>query len=387
MTKLKEDPTTGAQKFKLVGIQSLRGIAAFIVVLCHLQIAQNFYFPNISHLPSWMIVGEFGVDLFFVISGFIITYVTERSLHTGRKQAAFLLRRFARIYPAYWAVVIPMVLVLIWYAAGVNNPEDFHPDILSSIFLLPQHEPSVLRVSWTLVYEIYFYLIASFVFRWQGRPRLYILAFWFVSIILVKLVHPSPFSNPYTDLCLSPLSLEFMAGAMLAYAFQNGSIYLSSPLAGSVTGMALIVAFLGGSSYGSFMSDPVRRLFFYGIPAFLVVWMVLQMERQGRWPWMKMIAPVGDRSYSLYLLHLPFFALTFKIASGFLHPSTPVELFAISLFILFAITIPVEFYYQLIEKPSHHAARRLAQRMESSSRPEELQMASGVNIRLVKKST
>lgn len=99
---------------ELFAIQSLRGIAAAIVVLNHAQFYQAKYFGKAAWLPSSMCVGEFGVDLFFVISGFIMMYVTPRAFQGWREQTAFLLRRFLRIYPVYWSIAIPLIILWLY---------------------------------------------------------------------------------------------------------------------------------------------------------------------------------------------------------------------------------------------------------------------------------
>jgi peptidoglycan/LPS O-acetylase OafA/YrhL len=345
---------------KLAGIQSLRGIAALMVVFCHLEAFQAYYFPRESHLPAWMIVGESGVDLFFVISGFIIMYVTLHPLQSWRHQAAFLIRRFGRIYPVYWAVAIPLILASLFFHGAHHKPDDSRLDPLSALFLIPRHSEPFLAVAWTLTYELYFYLVASLFFRWNGRLRLYLLMVWFILLVCVGVFHPSPFSNPFAVICFSPFCLEFIAGAMLAYGLSRGFMTVNRWFALILMVAIIIMAFVTGARHGMYGNDAAGHLYCYGIPAFVVVWMVTQMELQGSWLWIKRISPMGDRSYSIYLLHLPFITVVFQLSSMCFHEAGAVVSFLTVLIALLGLALPVEIYYRWIEKTSHALARRFA---------------------------
>jgi len=352
------------RKNQLVRIQSLRALAAFAVVLCHVEVWQKAYFGSLPHFPPWMIVGESGVDLFFVISGFIIMHVTLQPLNSWRHQAVFLLRRLARNYPAYWAVIIPMILALVYLPGALNTPNESHAGFFTTFFLLPDSGAPILIVAWTLVYEIYFYLVVSILFRWTGSLRLYLLIGWFVIIAVVTLLHPTSFANPYVRVGLSPLCMEFISGAILAYALRLGFIPIKPWIAGMVVAAVLILGFLIGAHHGSYKYDFTGRVFSYGIPAFFVLWMVVQMELQDSWRWIKLLAPMGDRSYSLYLVHVPIITIVFKLAARIFHHPTALVPFAAALISLGAIVVPIEIYYRWVEKPSHTAARRLSERID-----------------------
>ena len=94
-------------KSHLVLLQSLRAVAAGMVLLFHLYLWQIRYFPAVNWLPKGTFACEAGVDLFFVASGFIMMHITPLAHHSWRDQGIFLFRRFARIYPAYWTIALP----------------------------------------------------------------------------------------------------------------------------------------------------------------------------------------------------------------------------------------------------------------------------------------
>jgi peptidoglycan/LPS O-acetylase OafA/YrhL len=108
--------------------------------------------------------------------------------------------------------------------------------------------------------------------------------------------------------------------------------------------------------------EPIRLLI-YGLPAFVVLWVVLQMEIRHQWSWLKKIAWLGDRSYSIYLLHVPVLASLMMPASKWMTHSGSAEVFGVTVAVVCFIMIPVEFFYQLVERPSHALAKRMAARL------------------------
>ncbi len=347
---------------ELFTIQSLRGIAAAIVVLNHLQFYQVKYFGKAAWLPSSMCVGEFGVDLFFVISGFIMTYVTPRAFPDWRDQAAFLLRRFLRVYPVYWALAIPLIFIWLYDPKLINSHEGNEVNITTSLLLIPSRIPPVLGVAWTLIYEIYFYCIASLIFYFAGRWRILLISIWLLAIVASRVIHPGLFSFACLNVWLSTLSFEFMAGMLLAHFIQNVSIRISGLVASLLILLALAAAFYNAVRHGRYVSDPFSntRCFFYGLPALVTVGTVVQMEIQGQWSLVKSLVWLGDRSYSLYLVHLPILSGFLLLASRFIHHSGRLEASLLILVVVVLLPIPMELCYRFVEKPSHLVARHMA---------------------------
>jgi len=87
---------------KIQNIQALRGIAVIAVVFSHLVIIEKKYGGSETILPEFLLFGKFGVDLFFVISGFIMVTITRSKFQIPREALKFFYRRVARIYPLYW---------------------------------------------------------------------------------------------------------------------------------------------------------------------------------------------------------------------------------------------------------------------------------------------
>jgi len=348
------EPVQPTQK-NLLGIQSLRGIAAFWVVLDHAS--QIFAVP---FLPQWLLVGESGVDLFFVISGFVMMHITPRAFRDWPDQAAFLARRICRIYPVYWAITIPWMLLRQINPGALFHHAHDHYDLVSNLFLIPSHSAPCLVAAWTLVHELHFYCLASLIFYFGWRARGLLMAAWAAVIAGGYIVHPGLFDNPFCNVWLSPLSLEFISGMVLAEIVRLFPLKLSGKMACSLILLVILAAISAGLRHGRFaidVRDPIRVLV-YGLPAFTIVWIVLQMESRRCWRWVGKIAWLGDRSYSIYLLHLPLLTLLLAGVSRLLRHAPPVVASLTVLVGILLMVIPVEIFYRVVEKPSHRLARR-----------------------------
>lgn len=254
-------------------IQVLRGVAALAVVLLHATaIASNYG-------PSSFFVGGAGVDLFFVISGFIIAKVAP-----GRSAGPFLLKRAWRIYPLWWVACLPFLLAQpkFWTASGV----------VGSLALWPVfdgfHVPALI-VGWSLSFELMFYLGAALALA--TRPIVP------VAICLAAMALDVPMLG-------SPMVLEFCAGLLIARASIR-------PLVGGVALVAGVVALtFSPPELAHHKSAAVNalawwRVVAWGVPAALVVYGALCFERWTVGRLADAFVWLGNASYSIYLFHLP----------------------------------------------------------------------------------
>ena len=151
----------------LKNIQLLRALAANGVVLAHLYVVEQKYGQGMIVLPASAQMGAMGVDLFFVISGFIMALLVRGA--TWRK---FLVDRVTRIVPAYWFYTTLVLILSLLYPSFVNSSVEGQPSILRSYFLLPDSTGPLLAVGWTLIHEMYFYLACAMILfaltRWCG---------------------------------------------------------------------------------------------------------------------------------------------------------------------------------------------------------------------------
>ena len=267
---------------------------------------------------------------------------------------------------------------MVWFVNPklINSFEGNHVDIPASFLLYPAQYKPVLFVGWTLVYELSYYVIASFIFYFQGTTRLALMLAWLVVVATSNILHPIGYANPWINDLFFPLTIEFIGGMFLAYLLRRGFMRISPRTAFLIAIVAFSSLFIGGSLYGDFFGsrELPLRLAMYGVPSFFLVWIVLQMDIQGEWAWFRKLAPLGDRSYSLYLVHLPVIGLAYRLLAGPLAVLVRLEVFAVMLITVAAILVPVECLHRLIEKPSHEFARNLTSRRRGSK--------SGLEVRI-----
>jgi len=294
---------------RVVSIQVLRGVAALMVIFYHLRFSEQLMStPEKCVLSPLLIMGAAGVDLFFVISGFIMVTVTQKKFGAKGAVRAFLYSRFSRVYPIYWLFTLAILTLSLLKPSLLNVPVDSAWNIIQSFLLFPQAQFPILKVGWTLVHEIYFYLVfALFLFlpvRWLTKA----LALWALFLLLgsAAVWSTPPPSAGLLDVVVNPLTFEFILGCLIALTLQK-----SSPLSGwipLVLGLALLcvaAAFVShlNMSFLSNIRENWIRLAACGMPAALIVYGAVALEKKGKvfLPWFQSL---GDASYSLYLVHL-----------------------------------------------------------------------------------
>jgi len=143
-----------------------------MVMLSHLFIIEQKYSQD-QILPNVLNFGMAGVDIFFVISGFIMVYVTHKWTAGAAKHIPeFLSSRALRIYPLYWIVSLPLLGLYLLrpdlvFSASVWN----EPNLLKSFLLWPDVAYPLLEIGWTLIHEMSFYLIFALILIAPRRIR------------------------------------------------------------------------------------------------------------------------------------------------------------------------------------------------------------------------
>lgn len=283
----------------LSSLQGLRAIAALAVFMFHLgpyiEVAGANLFPK--QIYSW---GYAGVDIFFVLSGFVLT-LSAASLGHGQQVAIkFYLLRSWRIYSGYWPFLILMALTNHFF--GFERAAD--DSVLGSIFLTDiRLEKLVLGVSWTLTYELYFYALFASLFL---IPRAYSrVAAWVYTGAIVT------FAATYTDsagslvlgFIFSPYVLEFFLGVLLAKYWLRGVTQPRKPL--------LWLTFLASFYAGSVLlnvapEDELGRSLTFGIGSGALILALASNNHLGGTILGRGLAGLGNASYTLYLSHLIF---------------------------------------------------------------------------------
>ena len=143
---------------KLYSLQAYRGIAAMLVLFYHATGMSRKVFSH-AFLGNMFAFGYSGVDFFFVLSGFIILQMHHQDLGNPARWRTYALKRFIRLFPIYWLIMLVMILCLfINPHVGQAYYRNFVV-IVKSLFLIPQQCSAILGVSWTLCHEAWFYLL------------------------------------------------------------------------------------------------------------------------------------------------------------------------------------------------------------------------------------
>jgi exopolysaccharide production protein ExoZ len=283
-------------------IQVLRGLAALLVVLFHLRIVEGKYGQGPLLLGTPVGYAYNGVDLFFVLSGFVMTTIAAGSYGSPREAGRFLLRRGWRILPLYW-LYTTLVLVLMLVAPGMANTSSHEQSVLASYLLWPQAGLPLLTVGWTLTHEAFFYLLMAVAIAFaRARHLPWLLGGWAVATVLAHAWPPAS-STPWAAVLSSPLSLEFIVGAFVGLYWRHLPAWLALPV------MALGLAiFLGAMVW--FAGPPaqdvpvLQRALWFGLTSSLLVLGAVRWEQQARPRFPRVLTLIGDSSFSLYLGHV-----------------------------------------------------------------------------------
>ncbi|RYF32072.1 MAG: acyltransferase [Comamonadaceae bacterium] len=339
---------------RLQWLQASRGIAALLVLMFHMRPVINGA-PLLAPSAAWWNYGFCGVDIFFVISGFVVTRSVQqvpRSLGTG---FGFLAKRFLRIFSGYWPALALMVVVTM----QLPGNESFPPlnNALDSIFLLsPKLHDHWLGTAWSLSYELYFYIclfVLFFVVPWGTfYQRLVWVIFglivfngaWFVLHRELVIGGAQPMRY-----LLTGFALEFLAGACVAETCKKGLI-----IPKKVAPLCLIFAVLGlllGTFSNHFANIEILRAGSFGVFGLGLVLVALTLDshryRAPRW-----LVQLGDSSFSLYLLH-PLLITLFGWAQFNFVSVGPAFLTALTLAAPAIIVFVCHAWYLAVERPLH----------------------------------
>jgi len=350
---------------KLSNIQSLRGLAALLVVFTHLPSMEIKHGGDMI-LPAFFRFGISGVDMFFVISGFIMVYVTWSSERSPKRSLKFLFARLTRIYPIYW-LIAGAVFVAWLFKPAVMTYDPAQTNIVKSFLLWPDQTLPMLKVAWTLVHELYFYLVFAVILLLPRRFLLPAFGLWAAAVIGGNLSGFGKLS-PETALITHPLTFEFFMGAVAGWLFMRAASKDDSPKDnGKSSGVLWVIigglAFIGAIIYlaltldGAAFPSNWARVGYFGLPAAFIVYGLSAMDLSGitlpKWS-----STFGDWSYSLYLSHI----LTLSILGYMWRPFTregPLDnIIALSILLIGCIIASAISWY-MFERPMLRFFKRI----------------------------
>jgi len=336
----------------LKNVQALRAIAALLVVFEHLNFGLEKSDPG-ARLAffAFRTSGNFGVDLFFVISGFIMVVTNWKAFGNLQASPKFLIKRFVRIYPPYWFVLLPILLGFFVNARTFMHAHIGNTDILSSVLLLPQVTAPLLMVSWTLTFELLFYIIFACILPLNRVYLVPLLAAWAIlEIIMFVIFHRS--LNPVLNLLGAPLPIEFIMGAIIGTLYSRAM--MPKPEAVGLVGSITAIGIWFGIAVPGLTIDPTQndlaRVLEYGIPAALLVYAAVALERRANLAVNDKLVYLGDSSYALYLWHMPVFVVL-NIFAMRLHVHGVVADFLLQLLMLASAVTVAIIVYRYVERP------------------------------------
>ena len=330
----------------LSSLQGLRALAALAVFMFHLvpyvEVAGAGLFPE--QVYRW---GYAGVDIFFVLSGFVLT-LSAASGRGHQVAIKFYTLRIWRIYSGYWPFLILMYLANLFF--GFERAAD--DSILGSIFLIDiRLEKLVLAVSWTLTYELYFYALFCLLFLIPpARSRVAALVYT-GAIVAFTAIYSDSADSLVLGFIFSPYVLEFFFGVLLAKYWLRGAIEIPKPL----LWFTFMASFYAGSIlFNVAPEDELGRSITFGIGSGALILAVasnnlLEGRRLGRG-----LAGLGNASYTLYLCHLIFIDTAHELGL-FAYLGQQDQALANLGILTFIVTVCLfsTTFYRLYEKPTY----------------------------------
>lgn len=301
-------------------IQALRAFAALNVVFYHIlgaSISYEMPAPLFLFLKDW---GQNGVDIFFIISGFLMIFIHEKN---PKSSFEFIKNRVERIVPVYWLLTLAYLSLAFIIPSAFNSLNIGSSKIIYSFLFIEDwmsKEMPLLYVGWTLEYEMLFYIIFSLSLFIKNKLFSYLTMG--IALVLLPLV---------TSLDL--IILEFAFGMLCAFVFlrlkpKNGLLI-------SGLGFLLLCSSI-------FFDYEIHRSVKWGIPAFFIVLGLLWMKQIKN----KLAIYLGNASYSIYLIQVFTIPLFYKISSKYL---TFLDGHIIALLALIFSAVGGCLFYQIVE--------------------------------------
>ena len=288
------------------GLQILRAIAALLVVYAHaIDLVEGHGTPKQISFYYLENFGACGVDIFFAISGFILSTVILRTKpDLPNKAFDFIVRRYIRILPIYW------MISLYYVGSGIKRHHLDAGLFFNSYFLLPSlrypmHEPFI-PLGWTLIFEMFFYYVLAFNLLFGKRaiiPRAIL-----SILLLIGTGAVVGFHRPILILIANPINIEFVLGCCIALVYWKigrqpalGSFLLL--LGGLALGMTIILGYGDAGDSALTLNGQLSwyRVGRWGLAAAVLTAGFVFRSMEVKSAFGRLWVYLGDASYSIYL--------------------------------------------------------------------------------------
>lgn len=332
---------------KIISIQILRGIAALLIVFAHTlhdtsQITNESWLINFYGLPQF---GYVGLDLFFVISGFIMILIHGNDFLKPKAARIFIVKRIIRIVPLYWLFTIFAASLLLFLPELFSKGKVFDIEhFLASLLFFPWYNSAgdlfpVLAVGWTLNVEMYFYAVFALTLILSKKYFLFSISFILIFGVLIFNIINVSFT--YFLMIGKPILLEFLIGVYIGWLYRE-KIKIKKPRVWLSVSLFIIFS-------NVFLDiDEAYRVIYKGIPSAILIYSLLSLESEYGCKYCnKYLIILGNASYSIYITHPFLYKGAIKLF-GNLHPDL-----LILCSILCSIFGGILIYYA-IEKPMYN---------------------------------
>lgn len=302
------------QKKTIYSVQALRGLSALFIMFYHFRWSLNTVNFNLGEVLFWWM--SISVDLFFIISGFVIAITTKNMESNIYNVKSYYNKRMKRIFPAYYSL-LSITFFLNYHLSGLIDNITLK-DYVSAVFFMPidsgnppfyLDDDGLYGIRWTLNYEIYFYVIIGlFIFMKNDWKLIVAYFFMTVSILPFFLGHNFSLSKkgidssvPYLNLVTNPIIYVFLLGYVLGIHYER-ALKLSKTIRIVILLMSCFIFYWGVFKLHMIKFDLsssgwLLGVLFYGI--------VINED------WIKVLIPswllyIGECSLSLYLIHTLF---------------------------------------------------------------------------------
>jgi len=318
-------------------LQIYRAMATILVVLYHSYLMMNNYYIDKSSVYNIFKFGHSGVELFFVLSGFIIYFIHRNDeSHYLNTVLVFMKKRIVRIFPAYWVVLFTFLPIYFLFPSFGDEYYRTLTSVLHSILLFPQDNHYHVTVAWTLSHELLFYFIFSVSLFFRNN-LFYIMFFWGLLIVTFNYLIPFNVESFYLNFLFSEYNLLFLFGVLSSYLSKNIK-YKYFFIFGLLS--YFIVSYLD-----NYILDKDDLIVLYGLSASVVLLNAHSDKLNLSLSKCRLLVVIGNASYSIYLLHYFIISFISKVIKYYSLQGYLFNEVIFIVFLLFSLFFGVLFHY------------------------------------------